>query len=93
MHKLNVAKAVVTLLLLATVAVFAPKLLLLAATDQTYDVAILNGRVMDPESGLDAIRNVGIRADGEVAEVVSPLEPLLPPIRFTRRRDESQNEV
>ena len=25
-----------------------------------YDVVILNGRVMDPESGLDAIRNVGI---------------------------------
>jgi N-acyl-D-aspartate/D-glutamate deacylase len=26
-----------------------------------YDVAILNGRVIDPESNLDAIRNVGIR--------------------------------
>ena len=25
-----------------------------------YDVVILNGRVMDPDSGLDAIRNVGI---------------------------------
>src|SRR5467141_4800256 len=28
---------------------------------ETYDVVIANGRVMDPESGLDAIRNVGIR--------------------------------
>ena len=73
MHKLNVAKAVVTLLLLATVAVFAPKLLLLAATDQTYDVAILNGRVMDPESGLDAIRNVGIRAGKIAAISAAPL--------------------
>jgi cytosine/adenosine deaminase-related metal-dependent hydrolase len=25
-----------------------------------YDTVILNGRVMDPESGLDAVRNVGI---------------------------------
>ncbi|HMC55281.1 MAG TPA: amidohydrolase family protein [Gemmatimonadaceae bacterium] len=29
----------------------------------TYDIAILGGRVMDPASGLDAVRNVGIRAD------------------------------
>lgn len=28
----------------------------------TYDVVIANGRVMDPESGLDGIRNVGVRA-------------------------------
>jgi N-acyl-D-aspartate/D-glutamate deacylase len=32
---------------------------LLAA--QTYDVVLGGGRVMDPESGLDAVRNVGIR--------------------------------
>jgi N-acyl-D-aspartate/D-glutamate deacylase len=28
---------------------------------QDYDVVIANGRVMDPASGLDAVRNVGIR--------------------------------
>ena len=28
---------------------------------ETYDLVIANGRVMDPESGLDAVRNVGIR--------------------------------
>src|SRR5688572_23284336 len=27
-----------------------------------YDVVINNGRVMDPESGLDSVRNIGIRA-------------------------------
>ena len=27
-----------------------------------YDIVVANGRVMDPESGLDAVRNVGIRA-------------------------------
>jgi N-acyl-D-aspartate/D-glutamate deacylase len=31
-----------------------------AAPDEKYDVVILNGRVMDPESGLDGVRNVGI---------------------------------
>jgi dihydroorotase len=36
------------------------------AADDTYDVVIVNGRVMDPESGLDAVRNVGLRA-GKIA--------------------------
>src|SRR5438034_581559 len=41
---------------------------------ETYDVVIANGRVMDPESGLDAIRNVGIRS-GKIAAISSgPLE-------------------
>jgi N-acyl-D-aspartate/D-glutamate deacylase len=30
------------------------------AAQTDYDVVILNGRVIDPESGLDAIRNIGI---------------------------------
>lgn len=33
-----------------------------------YDVVILGGRVMDPETGLDAIRNVGIRS-GSIASI------------------------
>lgn len=33
-----------------------------------YDVVLANGRVMDPESGLDAVRNVGI-TDGRIAAV------------------------
>ncbi len=37
---------------------------------QTYDLVIRGGRVMDPESGLDAVRNVGIRA-GKIAAVSS----------------------
>ena len=28
--------------------------------DESFDLVIANGRVMDPESGLDAVRNVGI---------------------------------
>jgi len=31
-----------------------------SAAREIYDVVILNGRVIDPESGLDAIRNVGV---------------------------------
>jgi len=31
------------------------------------DLVILNGRVMDPESGLDAVRNVGVKDDKIVA--------------------------
>lgn len=32
-----------------------------------YDLVIAHGRVIDPESGLDAVRNVGIRGDRIVA--------------------------
>jgi N-acyl-D-aspartate/D-glutamate deacylase len=35
---------------------------------ETYDLVIANGRVMNPESGLDAIRNVGI-AGGKIREI------------------------
>jgi dihydroorotase len=35
---------------------------------ETYDLVIAGGRVMDPESGLDAARNVGIR-DGKIAAI------------------------
>lgn len=34
----------------------------LALNAQTFDTVILNGRVLDPESGLDAVRNLGITA-------------------------------
>ncbi len=40
----------------------------LSADNQIYDLVITNGRVMDPESGLDALRNVGIR-DGKIAAI------------------------
>ena len=35
---------------------------------QDYDVVIRNGRVMDPESGLDGVRQIGIRG-GRVSEI------------------------
>lgn len=35
---------------------------------ESYDLVILNGRVMDPETKLDALRNVGVR-DGKIAAI------------------------
>ena len=44
-----------------------------AADEEKYDVVIANGRVMDPESGLDAVRNVGINAGKIRAISANPL--------------------
>jgi len=38
------------------------------AAAKEYDLVIVSGRVMDPESGLDAVRNVGVK-DGKIATV------------------------
>ena len=35
--------------------------MVLPATAMDYDLVIKNGRVMDPESKIDAVRNVGIK--------------------------------
>lgn len=45
---------------------FLPALLL----GQPFDVVIANGRVMDPESGLDAVRSVGIR-NGRITAITT----------------------
>ena len=37
-------------------------------TDTRFDLVIANGRVIDPESKLDAVRHVGIR-DGKIAAI------------------------
>ena len=44
------------------------------AAVEEYDVAILNGHVMDPESGLDAVRNVGITAGKVLAISSTPIQ-------------------
>jgi len=40
---------------------------------ETYDLVIANGRVIDPESGLDAVRSIGIRSDRIVTIAEGPL--------------------
>lgn len=37
-------------------------------TTTTYDIVLANGRVIDPETRLDAVRNVGVK-DGKIAAV------------------------
>jgi dihydroorotase len=44
--------------------------------DQTFDLVIANGRVIDPESGLDGVRHLGIRGDRIAAVSAQPLEGL-----------------
>jgi N-acyl-D-aspartate/D-glutamate deacylase len=55
-------KLILSLFLLALPATFAPA--------QQFDLVLEGGRVMDPETGLDAVRNVGIR-DGKIAGISS----------------------
>ena len=44
------------------------------AFGEKFDVVLKGGRVVDPETGLDAIRDVGIRADRIVRVSTEPLE-------------------
>src|SRR5579859_1528605 len=60
--------AVSLALFLAAIAFKSP-----VAADESYDLAIVNGHVMDPESGLDAVRNVGIRGAKIAAISSAPL--------------------
>ena len=39
-------------------------------TAQEFDLVVVNGRVIDPESGLDAVRSVGIR-DGKIGAIAA----------------------
>ena len=51
-----------------TVSFFLVLVLATAQPPAGYDVVIAGGRVMDPDSGLDAVRHVGIR-DGRIAAI------------------------
>jgi dihydroorotase len=55
---------------------FGMVLIAASAWAQTYDLVLANGRVMDPESGLDAARHVGIRGGKIAAISASPLKGL-----------------
>src|SRR5438128_10186685 len=39
-----------------------------------YDLVVANGRVLDPESGLDAVRHVGVRG-GKIVTIVAGKAP------------------
>lgn len=68
---LRKARWIVLLAVLGAAALAHAIRIVIAATPQeTYDLVIVNGRVMDPESGLDAVRNVGI-SGGKVRAISS----------------------
>ena len=49
------------------------------AQERDLDVVLAGGRVMDPETGLDAVRHVGLRADRIAAVSETPLDTRLVP--------------
>jgi cytosine/adenosine deaminase-related metal-dependent hydrolase len=55
-------------------ALFFLSLSLQTVAQDVFDIVVHNGRVMDPESGLDAIRNVGINGGVIAAVTTEPLE-------------------
>ncbi len=59
-----------TKITMLTLAIMAAGILLhpLTATAADYDLVILNGRVMDPQTNLDAVRNIGIK-DGKIVKI------------------------
>ena len=59
-----------TCVLIAFVLSFQPLTLL----SQEYDLVIVNGRVMDPETNLDTVRNVGITGGKIVAVTEEPIQ-------------------
>ncbi len=46
---------------------------LVAQESEPYDIVLLGGRVVDPESGFDGVANVGIRGDRVAAVTPDPL--------------------
>jgi N-acyl-D-aspartate/D-glutamate deacylase len=62
----RIASLIAIVLIAAAALALAPRGL--SSADEAYDVVILNGRVMDPESGLDAVRNVGVK-EGKIAAI------------------------
>ena len=69
MTRRRLATACALTALLAPLARFAPRG---AARAQAYDLVLAGGRVLDPESGLDATRNVGVTS-GRITAVTTEL--------------------
>lgn len=64
----EVAARILVLSLLVAACLFGVLPLTPVAHAAEYDLVILNGRVMDPETKLDAVRNVGVK-NGKIAVI------------------------
>ncbi len=69
-HRPATTAALATLAIAATATLPLPPTL---TAQDSYDIVLSGGRVMDPETGLDAVRNVGIRGSEIVAISEDPL--------------------
>ena len=67
---MSIQSKMVTAMLLAIFGGFA----VVPVQAQDYDLVILNGRVMDPETNYDAVANVGIK-DGIIAVITEERSP------------------
>src|SRR2546422_9614783 len=76
MTRRRLATACALTALLAPLARFAPRG---AARAQAYDLVLAGGRVLDPESGLDATRNVGVTS-GRITAVTTKLPAAREPL-------------
>lgn len=70
-QKMRIAAIAIGLTLMALIYVAGARL---AAQGERYDLVIANGRVMDPESGLDAVRDLGITGGKIRAISTGPLQ-------------------
>jgi N-acyl-D-aspartate/D-glutamate deacylase len=72
----KISKLTITLASLTIVVCLAGlvRKLRITRADEVYDLVIANGRVMDPESGLDAVRNIGINSGKIQAVSASSLQ-------------------
>ena len=46
----------------------------MTTSNGSYDIVLSNGRVIDPETGLDAVRNVGIKGGKIAAVTENPIQ-------------------
>ena len=76
-EKIDLLRGCIVRVLYSVVMVFICTMLMdvqVETKSDEYDLVLHGGSVMDPESGLDAVRNIGIR-DGRIVEISE--EPLI----------------
>jgi N-acyl-D-glutamate deacylase len=67
-------KAILSVLAITLVAAVATLLAVASTAQSGFDLVVANGRVIDPETGLDAVRSIGIRGGRIEAMSTTPLQ-------------------
>ena len=66
-HKRTLSSGLIATILILLLALSSPTVIV-AQRAAEFDVVLINGRVMDPESNLDAVRNVGL-SNGKIMAI------------------------